>query len=213
MGRRCKWTDEQLRCAVAENCSVRSVIRALGLRPCGGNYATIHRRIAELRLPTTHWLGQAHLRGKSHSYRPRRSLQDVLREGTRYQSFRLKKRLIEAGLMDAVCAGCGLTEWLGRPIPLELDHVDGNTENNRLENLRLICPNCHAFTPTYRGRNTKYAHIPPLQEIRDGIEAAGSVAQYAAQKGVSPDVVRGWLRPERLRRLSKVTERVAIYLH
>jgi len=47
----------------------------------------------------------------------------------------------------------GLSEWQSRPIPLELDPIDGDPRNNRLGNLRLLCPNCHAFTPTYRGRN------------------------------------------------------------
>jgi Zn finger protein HypA/HybF involved in hydrogenase expression len=51
------------------------------------------------------------------------------------------------------CAVCGLSEWMGKPIPLDLDHVDGNADNNTLENLRLICPNCHAQTETYKGAN------------------------------------------------------------
>jgi hypothetical protein len=212
MGRPRKLTDEQLRKAVAERVSVRDIIQALGLRPCGGNYTTVNRRVAELGLSTSHWLGQAYLRGKSHSYRPPRPLDQILRVGTRVKTSQLKKRLIRAGLLDAVCSSCGLTEWLGKSIPLELDHIDGDNENNGIENLRIVCPNCHALTPTYRGKNTKYAHIPPLREIRDGIERAGGLAQYAAQLGISRDVVRGWLRSERLRRLSKATERSAVYL-
>lgn len=52
-----------------------------------------------------------------------------------------------------VCSRCGLAEWLGQPIPLELDHTDGDASNNNLENLAVICPNCHGITPTWKGRN------------------------------------------------------------
>jgi hypothetical protein len=60
---------------------------------------------------------------------------------------------VEEGLKDHRCEACDLTRWRGRPIPLELDHIDGDRTNNELQNLRLLCPNCHALTPTYRGRN------------------------------------------------------------
>lgn len=51
------------------------------------------------------------------------------------------------------CSVCGLSEWMGKKIPIEIDHIDGNPENNKRENCRLICPNCHAQTDTYKGRN------------------------------------------------------------
>ena len=70
----------------------------------------------------------------------------------------LKARLIREGVKDARCESCNGTQWEGEPIPLELDHVNGKRDDNRLENLRLICPNCHAQTPTYRGRNIGNGH-------------------------------------------------------
>lgn len=71
------------------------------------------------------------------------------------KSDRLKQKLIRDGLKKPICEQCGNHEWMGKPIPLELHHVDGDHYNNELTNLQLLCPNCHAFTENYRGRNTK----------------------------------------------------------
>jgi len=83
-------------------------------------------------------------------------LSDIL-EGKHphYQSNKLRKRLIVEGVKERKCECCGLTEWLGKNISLELDHIDGNCYNHRIENLRIVCPNCHAQTETYRGKNKK----------------------------------------------------------
>lgn len=65
----------------------------------------------------------------------------------------LKLRLLKAGLLDPACRRCGLTHWRGRPISLELHHVNGKRDDNRLENLALLCPNCHSQTDSWGGRN------------------------------------------------------------
>jgi 5-methylcytosine-specific restriction endonuclease McrA len=84
---------------------------------------------------------------------PARSLEQVLTVGTPYSTSKLKRRLLVAGLKEAECEVCNRTTWNGEPIPLELDHINGQRSDNRIENLRILCPNCHAQTPTYRGRN------------------------------------------------------------
>ena len=192
--RRRTWTDVQLRGAVAANKSVAGVLRELGFRAAGGNYAQVQERIAELELDRTHWTGQAHLRGKQNAHAPRRPLEAILRKGARYQSNKLRKRLLREGLLEPQCSSCGGREWLGRAIPLELDHKDGDASNNELENLRLICPNCHALTDTYRGRNAKYPHIPSRADVEAGTRSAGSVTAYAREKGVRAETVRSWRR-------------------
>lgn len=73
----------------------------------------------------------------------------------RIKSSRLKTRLIKEHYKEHKCERCGLTEWQGVPIPLELHHKDGNRFNNSLDNLIILCPNCHALTDNYRGKNTK----------------------------------------------------------
>lgn len=213
MTRRRKYSDEMLLEAVQRSISQAETMRALGIYVGGGNYETVKRRIKDLGLDTSHWLGAGHLKGKTHNWAPTRPLADILRAGTRYQTCRLGRRLIREGVLPRTCNVCRLTEWRGKPIPLELDHVDGDRENNALSNLQLICPNCHALTFTYRGRNTRHPHIPMLQEIQRGIEECGGIPQYAAKRGVARHTVRYWLKSERLRRLSKVEEPRQIYLH
>ena len=71
-------------------------------------------------------------------------------------SHRLKKRLIEDNIKEHKCEICGITDWMGKKVPIELDHIDGNHYNNELSNLRIVCPNCHAQQDTNSGKNVKH---------------------------------------------------------
>jgi len=80
-------------------------------------------------------------------------LQEYLIKDSRVRnSHTLKLRLIAEGVKEAKCEWCGITEWRGKPAPLELDHVNGDRKDNRLGNLRILCPNCHAQTDNYRAK-------------------------------------------------------------
>jgi 5-methylcytosine-specific restriction endonuclease McrA len=70
-----------------------------------------------------------------------------------YQSNKLRLRLLSENIFEHKCYSCGLSEWLGVPIPIELEHIDGDSKNHIITNLTLLCPNCHALTDTYRGKN------------------------------------------------------------
>ena len=81
------------------------------------------------------------------------TLMEYLAKSKDIQSNKVRKKLLQEGYKEHRCENCGLTEWLGQPIPLELHHIDGDRYNNTLENFQLLCPNCHAFTDSYRGKN------------------------------------------------------------
>jgi hypothetical protein len=66
-----------------------------------------------------------------------------------------KRKLLKEGILTNKCDECGIHEWLNKPLVCELDHIDGNAYNNKRENLRMLCPNCHSQTPTFRGKNRK----------------------------------------------------------
>ena len=81
------------------------------------------------------------------------SLLDYLANSKDIQSNKVRKKLLDEGYKEHRCECCQLTEWLNDPIPLELHHIDGNRFNNQLDNFQLLCPNCHAKTDSYRGKN------------------------------------------------------------
>lgn len=149
-----KYSEIQFKQAVETSTSIRQVLSKLGLKEAGGNYSHVKRRIEKLNLSLAEGAnGQGWAKGKKLG--PKRPVEWYLTENSHHQSHRLKQRLITEGLKQHKCECCGITEWVGQPTPIELDHINGIHTDNRLENLRLLCPNCHAQTNTYRGKNKK----------------------------------------------------------
>ncbi len=213
-GRR-RWSDHELRAAVAGSSSLRQVFLALGLAVGGSQWAVVRARIKHLDCDTSHWdhpldppraithagavevlmaadlprllsrcrsraelLRSVGLTPSATTYRAlrrvlevsdirgdvpalqrppgrrRRSLEEILvRDSDWTNTARLRERLIEEGLREARCEACGLDRWRGEPAPLQLDHIDGDRRNNLIDNLRILCANCHALTATWCSRN------------------------------------------------------------
>jgi len=146
-------TDDEMKVAVADNRSIAGVLRSLGLRVAGANYRKVHWYIRRLRLDTSHWTGQGHRKGSTVPMFPALPLERLLVNDSKRNSNGLRQRLLRERIFEPRCACCSSDRWMGLPISLELDHIDGDVFNNQLGNLRLLCPNCHAQTSTYRGKN------------------------------------------------------------
>lgn len=160
-----RWTDGELIVAVEGSGSYRQVIFKLNLIPAGGNYSHIVRKIKELELDTSHFYGKNWNRDGHFSFHlPETPTEQWLVKGSTVQSNTLKRRLFRDGLKHPKCELCGWakTSEDGR-IPVELDHINGDRLDNRLENLRILCPNCHSLQPTHRGKNKKVRYARVLE--------------------------------------------------
>lgn len=173
-----KHTKEDYINAVKKSNSIAGVCRELGILPIGGNYATVKRKIIKYNLDTSHFTGQL-WKGKSFVEETALvKLDDILKENTNYKTHTLKERLFNQNLKERKCEICGLgEEWYGKPITLELHHINGDHYDNRLENLQILCPNCHSQTNNFRNRNNTDKNIPkhfnPRKPIISTCECCG----------------------------------------
>ena len=154
--KRRKYTKQEFIDAWMNEQSIAAIARRLGLTIYGSTYITIKDTAKELNLPEVERLGRGWSKG-----RPRgnlitpKDLSQYLIYGSNIGSFKLKNKLFRAGIFEKKCYnnGCGISKWLGKPVPLHLDHIDGDNKNNCLANLRILCMNCHGQTETYcRGK-------------------------------------------------------------
>lgn len=140
-----KYTKELLQDAVNNSFSVAGVLRHLGLRQAGGTHTHITNQIRKFGIDTSHFTGQGHNRGK-----PARNKKDVaeilviLPEGSPRPRRRQLHRAMQESGIEYKCS-CGLGPvWNGKPLTIEINHINGNWLDNRLENLEYLCPNCHS---------------------------------------------------------------------
>jgi len=146
-----KYSIEELKRIIQSCTSIRQVLDILNLAPAGGNYQTIKNHIKNHNIDVSHFTGQGWSKGAKVG--PKRPIEDYLYNKQPIQSWKLKRRLLQDKFFEPKCYNCNKELWLDQPIPLELHHIDGDNTNNNLSNLTILCPNCHALTDNYRGKN------------------------------------------------------------
>ena len=159
-----QFKDKELLAKIIKECfNKRELLFKLGINPAGGNYKTLDRYIKLHSLDTSHFKGRAN--GKTGGLN-KKDAKELCFYGSGVNSHTLKLRLIRDGYKDYKCEECGVSEWMGVQLPLELDHVDGNRFNNSFENLKILCPNCHAVkTREQRKKNYKKEEVLQLGEL------------------------------------------------
>lgn len=141
------WSKFRVEEAVKASISYVETLRRLGINTRGNNASTLKRKIQEYGIDISHFTGRA----RTYKNGKKRPMKEYFTKGSSIQSSKVKARLLEDNLVEYKCALCGLSEWMNKPLVLQLHHIDGDSSNNTLENLQLLCPNCHSQTDNYCG--------------------------------------------------------------
>lgn len=222
-----EFTPAELQKLLDTSDSYSDLLRKIGLNPKGGNPETLKKIIKEYKLDETKLnINRSNLRSQNAittHIKTKVPMEDIFSNKYIYHSSsHLLKRLVNEGYKKYKCEECGISEWLGNPLSLQLEHIDGNHLNNSFENLKILCPNCHSQTKTFAGRNIDHSNskrqqrlnnirkkelkLPPItrSDLKDLIRTTPFV-QIGKQVGVTDNAVRKWCDKYKLpRRVSEI---------
>jgi hypothetical protein len=207
---------------VKESKTKTECLKKMGLRAAGGNYRTITKYIEKYQIDINHFDAQKVRIEKINQFNSNRKipLSEILIEKSTYHRQKLKERLYNENIKQRECELCGQNEiWNGKRMSLIIDHINGVWDDNRIENLRIVCPNCNATLPTHCGKNksnypkeekidgrtmitevkrkfyenTRKTHRPDYNTLKNEIELLGYV-KTGKKYGVSDNAIRKWVK-------------------
>lgn len=163
------YKKENLEKIIKESFSYAEVLRKIGLANVGSNLTTLRKYVAKYMINIDHFTGKQWNKGKTEADNfiiGKIPIDKIFSNQVGIRPCNLKEKLFKLGYKDRKCEICGCDEmWQGKPLTLELHHIDGNHYNNSLENLQILCPNCHSQTNSYRRRNAIRARKPKYENL------------------------------------------------
>lgn len=147
------WEKSVVEDAVNKSSSYSDALRKLGVKLSGNNGKTLKRKIKEYKIDISHFTFYSESSNK-------KDIQDYLVKNSHINNFKLKEKLIKCGIKENKCEICGNDSWMGKPLKCQLHHINGDNTDNRIENLQMLCPNCHSQTENYCGLANKIEKEP-----------------------------------------------------
>jgi hypothetical protein len=205
-----KYRKENLERIVISSNNIGDILDKMDLRRAGGNYGVIKKYIELYNLDTSHFMNTYSISNMVENF-VKKSLDTYLVENSTAARGNIKRRLLEEGILERECSLCGQDEnWNGMKISLILDHINGIYNDNRLENLRMVCPNCNAGLVTHCGKNKKFppklkkdrnkprlesrkVERPDYETLKEEVLNNG-YSSTGRKYGVSDNSIRKWLK-------------------
>lgn len=198
MTRKERYSKENFEKAIKSTTSIKDALKNLGLRAAGGNYKVFHKYVEVHNIDTSHFETKEDIYKKSlgaNAIKRKKSISEILIENSDFDRTHLKKRLYDEGLKERFCEmkDCGQGEvWMGKKMSLILDHINGVYNDNRIENLRIVCANCNATLPTHCGKHNKKEKVQ-----KTCIDCGGDISKSAVRCNVCSNKNKGYIGPKK----------------
>ena len=178
--KRYDWDVDKIKKIVSESVNMTEVLQALNIPIQGNNCKTLHKVLEKNNIDFSHFIGRARKYKTSYV-----NAETYLNGEKPIHSSKLKIKLLKENLIENKCAICGISEWLGKPIVLQLHHINGNNSDNRLENIQLLCPNCDSQTENYCGNANKNKIIKRCPQCGKPISRTATLCTICSNKSRS----------------------------